>query len=68
VGRLENGAIEGGSGDSEAGGYFENWIVGGFEQGMDGLDLFGREFGRAASFAAAGPATVFSSVIHFDIV
>lgn len=26
----------------------------GFEQGADGLDLFGREFGRAASLAAAG--------------
>jgi hypothetical protein len=27
---------------------------GGFEQGADGLDLFGREFGKAASLAAAG--------------
>jgi hypothetical protein len=56
VGRLEDGAVEGGSGDFEAGGYFGDWDVGGFEQGADGLDLFGREFSRAASLAAACPA------------
>jgi len=40
-------------------------MSGGFEQGADGLDLFGREFGKAAFLAAAGafkPATVRSRI------
>lgn len=32
-GRLEDGAVEGGSGDSEVGGYFGDWDVGGFRAG-----------------------------------
>ena len=32
----------------------ETVMSAGFEQGADGLDLFGREFGRATSLAAAG--------------
>ena len=53
-GRFEDGSVEGGTGDAEAGGDLGNRDVGRFQQGADGLDLFGRQLGRAATFATAG--------------
>ena len=52
-GRVEDGAVQGRPGDSEAGGYLGNRDVGSFEQRPDGLDLFGGEFGGAAAFSTA---------------
>ena len=53
-GRFEDSSVEGGTGDAEAGGDLGYRYVGGFEQGADGLDLFGRQFYRAATLAATG--------------
>jgi len=51
--RVEDGAVQGRPGDSEAGGYLGNRDVGSFEQCPDGLDLFGRELGWATTFSTA---------------
>jgi len=53
-GRLEDGSVEGGTGDAEAGGDFGNRDIGCFEQGADCLGLFGGEFWRAPTLATAG--------------
>ena len=53
-GGLEDSSVERETGDAEAGGNLGDRDVGSFEQGADSLDLFGREFGRAATLAAAG--------------
>ena len=52
-GRVEDGAVQGRPGNSEAGGYLGHRDVGGFEQRSDGLDLFGGEFGWAPAFSTA---------------
>jgi hypothetical protein len=52
-GRVEDGAVQGRPGDSKAGSYFGNRDVSSFEQCLDGLDLFGGEFGWAAAFSTA---------------
>jgi hypothetical protein len=51
--RVKDGAVQGRPGDSKAGGYFGYRDVGSFEQCLDGLDLFGGEFGWAAAFSTA---------------
>lgn len=52
-GWVEDGTVQSRPGDSEAGGNFSNWDVGGFEKRPDGLDLFGGELGWAAAFSTA---------------
>jgi hypothetical protein len=50
--RLENGAIESGPSNAEAGRDFSDWYISGLEKGTNRLNLFRRKLGGTASCAA----------------